>query len=693
MWLPHLLAALEDDMKALGMKISAEDIYNINKGSLKDAVVHFGGFCTGEMISDQGLVLTNHHCGYSAIQSHTTLDNNYLRDGFWAYDKTQELANPGLFVRYVARIQDVTDDALKGIKRKMNAEERQSRIDKNLSAIQADYIAGPNEEITIKPFFKGNQYILIVTIDYPDVRLVGAPPEAIGKYGHDTDNWVWPRHTGDFAIFRVYSGPDGQPADYSPDNVPFKPKHSLPISLDGVDEGDFTLVFGFPGRTNEYLPGKAVDITANQINPARIAIRESAMKVLDAAMKADEATKIKYASKFASLTNYWKKWIGESTGLKRSGALARKKEFEHDFKTRIARSRKLDKKYGHVLPELNALYDKMAPYLVAQAVHSEAFNRNIESIKLGNIVQRLLNIYENNGAAAFEQAKPRFKNYLAQQYKNMIPELDVAVGNVLLADYLEYMPEGFVDDKLKSELGKFQSMIGESGAEPSISLSPEMLMHKMDDPAALKAAFDSDPLRAFVASIQKNFNEQVEGPMAKLESQRANLMRQYMDAQMKAFPDRSFYPDANSTLRVTFGQVKGYAPRDAVYYSPVTYLEGVMEKYQPGDWEFDLPDRLIDLYEAQDYGNYHDNGKLPVCFIGSNHTTGGNSGSPAIDAHGNLIGLNFDRAWEGTMSDLNYDPEICRNIMVDVRYILFIVDKYAGAQNIIDELTLVHPKK
>lgn len=694
MWLPHLLAALnQTEMQSMGMKMTAEDIYSVNQGSLKDAIVHFGGFCTGEVISDQGLVLTNHHCGYGQIQSHSSLENNYLRDGFWAYSKEEELANPGLFVRFIDRIEDVTDAILDGVTDKMSTAERQSIIDQNIDHLKSTYRTGTFEEIQIRPFFKGNQYILFVTKDYTDIRLVGAPPESIGKYGHDTDNWVWPRHTGDFALFRIYSAPNGEPATYSEKNIPFQPKHALPISMDGVEEGDFTLVFGFPGRTNEYLPGAAVDITANQINPARIGIRESAMNVMDEHMKADEGIKIKYASKFARLTNYWKKWIGESQGLKRSKALAKKAELEAEYTKRLSEDNKLMKKYGDVLPTLNELYGKMAPYLVARSVQSEAFNRNVESISFGNTIQRLLNIYKNNGKEAYEEAMPRYKNFLEGRVKNYDQEVDLGVFEKLMNDYVKYMPTDFLPFGLSKQIAQYYTSISPEMKANSVSLNPQKMLELLDDPEALSKAFDADPIRRFVGKVTTNYDEMVEAEYNKLEAERADLMRKYMKAQMLVFTDKAMYPDANSTMRVTYGQVKGYEPKDGVYYLPQTYLEGVMEKYKPGDWEFDLPKKLIDLYDAKDYGPYAaENGQLPICFIGSNHTTGGNSGSPAIDAHGNLIGLNFDRVWEGTMSDLNYDASICRNIMVDARYIVFIIDKYAGAQNIVDELNLVNPK-
>ena len=543
MWLPHLLASLnEADMKAMGMKMSAEDIYSVNKGSLKDAIVHFGGFCTGEIISSQGLILTNHHCGYSAIQSHSSIENNLLRDGFWAYEKSEELQNPGLYVQFIVSIEDVTERAFNGIKKKMSTEERQSQIDKNLNFIKSSYATDPHQEVFVRPFFKGNQYILFVTKTYNDVRLVGAPPESVGKFGHDTDNWVWPRHTGDFAMFRVYAGPDGEPADYSPNNVPLTPKHSLPISLDGSEEGDFTLVFGFPGSTNEYLPGKAVDITANQINPARIAIRESAMKVMDAAMKSDEETKIKYASKFARLANYWKKWIGESTGLERTKALDKKKEYERDLTERIARNKKLRKKYGKVLPEINSLYDQLAPYLVAQSVHSEAFSRNVEFVKLGNTVNRLVNIYENNGEEAFNQAAPRYKNHLKNEYKNVDQKVDLDVFKVLMGDYQKYMPKQFMSEEVNKNISDFMAAISNNKIKNSPSLNPKLMLKLLSDGAQLKEALAKDPVRQFVNILDANYQKQVQQPKALLDSRREALMQKYMDAQMKALPKKKILP-------------------------------------------------------------------------------------------------------------------------------------------------------
>ncbi len=700
MWIPLLLKSLnEKEMQNMGMKMTAEDIYSVNKGSLKDAIVHFGGFCTSELVSSNGLLLTNHHCGYGQIQSHTTLENNYIRDGFWAKSMDQELPNPGLTATFIVRIKDVTEAALNGVKDKMDEKTRQSTIDLNLEQIKATTRLAAQEEISIKPFYKGNQYFMFVTMTYRDVRLVGAPPEMIGKFGSDTDNWVWPRHTGDFAFFRIYADENNMPADYSPDNKPYQPKHYLPISLDGVAEDDFTLVFGFPGRTNEYLPSYAVEQTVEVLNPAKIAIRDRALKIVDAAMRADPQVKIQYASKFARIANYWKKWIGESQGLKQTNGIGKKQDYEAKFEKKLTDNKKLKKKYGHLLPKFKELYTEIEPYALTHDYYNEVVFRNVELLRVANYMTRLVGQFENNGEAGYDNYKGRLANYLKGFYKDYRPEIDRKVFGALFEMYDKNIPIQNVSSPIKQLLTqrnmKSYDDIATNIYENSYftSMGGVERVFAMDVATAIEK-IKNDPAYSFIKSVSEAFNTHAEKEYNRINDEINTLMRSYMQAQMDVFPKKRFYPDANSTMRVTYGKVDGYNARDAVRYMPVTYLEGVMEKYVPGDYEFDVPKKLQELYHAKDYGQYAaDNGKIPICFIGTNHTTGGNSGSPAIDAHGNLIGLNFDRAWEGTMSDMNYDASICRNIMVDVRYILFIVDKYAGASNLIDEMKLVHPKK
>lgn len=691
MWLPLLLKALnESEMQTMGMKMSAEDVYSVNKSSLKDAIVHFGGFCTSEIISSEGLLLTNHHCGYGQIQSHSSVDNNLLKNGFWAQNKSDELTNPGLFATFIDRIDDVSKQVLAGVNDRMTDKERQSTIDLNLEMVKKTYSLKDYQELVIRPFYNGNQYFAFTTTIYRDVRLVGTPPESIGKFGSDTDNWVWPRHTGDFALFRIYAGPDNLPAEYSESNVPYKPKHFLPISLDGVEEDDFTLIFGFPGRTNQYLPGVAVEQTMKVLNPAKIKIRDTALKIIDKYMRTDESVRIQYASKFARVANYWKKWIGENQGLESTDALGRKRKFEGEFA-----SKNRSKTGRTLLSDFTSAYKGIEEVALTRDYYNEVAIRNIELLNMQRYIRRLVKTYEENGETGYNDYKGRLSGFLDNFYKNYRANIDQEVFAALTQLYVEdvkpeYVPEGLAAVKGDNRYATLAQMIYGNTAFTT--------KEKVDQLMALPAAeavekIKMDPAYKLGAQWENLYNEKIARPYSSGKTAIDSLQRIYMKSIIETFPNERFYPDANSTMRVTYGQVKGYKPKDAVCFTPVTYLDGVIEKYVPDDYEFDVSDKLLELYETKDYGQYADtNGKVPVCFIGSNHTTGGNSGSPAIDAHGNLIGLNFDRVWEGTMSDINYDPSICRNIMVDARYILFIVDKYAGATHLIDEMKLVHPK-
>ncbi len=697
MWIPLLLQSLnESEMQQMGMKMSAADIYSVNKGSLKDAIVHFGGFCTSEIISLKGLLLTNHHCGYGQIQSHTSLQNNYLRDGFWAHSMAEELPNPGLTATLIVRIEDVSTSVLAGISDEMSESERQSAIDKNIELVKKKAKREAYEEIKVRPFFKGNQYFLFVTVTYRDVRLVGAPPESIGKFGADTDNWVWPRHTGDFSLFRIYAGPDNLPADYSENNVPYQPKHHLPISLDGVAEDDFTLIFGFPGRTNQYLPSYAVKQIVDVLDPTKISIRDKALSVINAAMRSDEQLRIQYASKQARIANAWKKWQGEVLGIKTTGGVARKEAFEKEFTQKINGNKTWANKYGQLLPRFKELYKKIEPYAFTRDYYNEV-TRNIELMRVAGYLHRLVSAYEENGEAGYQKMADRLNSYFSRFYKNYQASVDEQVFAALSQMYVEHVNAAYVPHYVRQQLraaGKDYQQLAKNIYSHTAFTDQESMtkLMELDAPAAI-AKIKEDPAYQFAASLRQVYNDKVAGPYNQSNKEINKIQRTYMAALMEVFPDRRFYPDANSTMRVTYGKVAGYEPRDAVHFLPQTYLSGVIAKYKPDDYEFDLPKKLIDLYHSKDYGPYGSNGKMPVCFIGTNHTTGGNSGSPAIDAEGNLIGLNFDRVWEGTMSDINYDASICRNIMVDMRYILFIIDKFAGANKLVSEMTLIHPKK
>ncbi len=691
MWIPSLLEGeREKEMKKLGMKISASDIYNHNKSSIKDAIVHFDGGCTSEIISPNGLLLTNHHCGYGEIQAHSTLENDYLQDGFWAMSYKEELPNPGLTATLIVKIDDVTSTILKGVTSAMSEEEKQKIIQKNTTELSNSYNKESHQSISIRSFFEGNQYILFVTEVFKDVRLVGAPPSSIGKFGSDTDNWVWPRHTGDFSLFRIYANKDNKPAEYSADNVPYKPKHFLPISLSGIEESDFTMVFGFPGRTTEYLPSYAVEQIINNINPARIQIRDNSLKVMDEFMRADRQIKIQYASKFASIANAWKKWIGEKQGLEKSGALQIKRDFEKEFTIRVNKQGKQNE-YGKLLSDFEINYKAIEQLSLSREIFVETFLRNVELLTTTYRLNQLEEVYNTKGEQSFTDRKNNLIASVEGFYKDFNAQVDQKVFEKVIKVYLDRTPAQYIPEEYKNlditsvaqQIYSQSKITTYQGLQELLSGSANEVLKKLNN----------DALYTFVKSGYINFNTNIAPSYDVLNTKIQATQRTYMKAIVELFPDARIFPDANSTLRITYGKVGGYSPSDAVYYSPVTYLDGVLEKYIPGDYEFDVPAKLIELHKNKDYGIYGVDGKMPVNFIARNHTTGGNSGSPALDAHGNLIGLNFDRVWEGTMSDVHYDPEICRNIMVDARYILFIIDKYAGAKHLIDEMKIVYPKK
>ncbi len=691
MWLPQLLSKLnEDRMKSLGLKISAKDIYDINSGSLKDAIVSFGGFCTGSVISSTGLILTNHHCGFGAIQNHSTLQNNYIRDGFWAKTYSEEIANKGLFATFIKRIDDVSNLILKGVTANMSEAERQSVIDKNIAEVRKNAIKKPTEENFIRGFFEANQYYLFTTETFNDVRLVGAPPSAIGNFGKDTDNWVWPRHTGDFSLFRIYANKENMPANYSPENVPYKAPKPVTISLKGIKENDFTMVYGFPGRTNEYLYSDAVRQIVELSDPVKINIRTSALQVIDGFMRKDELIKIQYAAKYANIANAWKKWQGEVLGLTKTNAVNKKLLYETEFQKRVNANTGLKEKYGSILNDLKTAYNEIEPYSLARDYYGEIINR-IELLSLSANLNTLITSYTKDGVQGYEKRLPIVLDYLNKFYKEYNSTVDKKLFEVVMPYYINQQSD-FVFDSISHEF-----LLNDKSAENLASKYYKSMI--IDSAATLNllkqnaveviTTLQSDVALKLFTGIQSKYQTNVQEKLNPIQAKINVLQRTYMQAQMEVMKDKTFYPDANSTLRLTYGKVKGYYPRDGVYYQYSTWLDGVMEKYKPGDYEFDVPEKLRDLYTKKDYGIYGVNGKMPVCFIATNHTTGGNSGSPVFDAYGRLIGLNFDRVWEGTMSDINYDASICRNIQVDIRYVLFIIDKFAGAKNIIKELNLV----
>jgi len=648
MWLPSEILKKIKDIQSQGFKLSAEDIYSVNKSSLKDAVVRFGGGCTGELISGEGLLITNHHCGFGQIQSHSSVEHDYLRDGFWAMSRAEELPNPGLSVSFLEYMQDVTEEVMKGYKSKMTEEKRAELIAKNTKKIEEKAVNGnPNLRANVRPLYYGNQYFLFVYKVYTDVRLVGAPPSSIGKFGGDTDNWMWPRHTGDFSIFRVYAGEDNEPAAYSEKNVPFRPKKFFKINARGIKEGDFTMVYGFPGSTREYLFSDAVKYTAYTSNPHKIALRTLRLNIQKEEMNKDQAVRIKYASKQAGVANAWKKWQGEAKGLIKNNAVANKQAFEAKF-DQWAEGKP---EYENLVERFKELYGSIEELSLVQDYQTEALNA-VEIIGFAGRGQR--------GAERF--------------YKDYYMPIDKASFIALYNAYNKNIADQYKSPYFKEQLQKFGSI--EAWAD---------------------ALFTEKPNLEMAAEIYKNtndwFRENIAPTLMAVNKEINLLYRSYMKGQMEyneaTNGGKIFYPDANSTLRVTYGKVKGYKPADAIYYTPVSSLDGVIEKDNPEIYDYNIPQKLRDLHAAKDYGQWESEGSVPVAFIATNHTSGGNSGSPVLDAEGNLIGVNFDRVWEGTMSDVLYDPEICRNISLDIRFALFVIDKLAGASHLLNEMEIL----
>ncbi len=694
MWIPMLLQQMnEKEMQEMGMKITAEDIYSINKSSLKDAILLFGRGCTSEIISKDGLLLTNHHCGFGNIQKHSTLEHDYLTDGFWAMNRNEELPNPGLTATLLVEMREVTDSILFGVEKDMSMVQRKGIIKANIKRVTSNFEKGSKYKATIKPFFKGNQYYMMITEVFKDIRLVGAPPSNIGKFGGDTDNWMWPRHTGDFSLFRIYVDKDGNPAEYSEDNVPYQPKYYFPISLEGVEENDFTFVFGYPARTNEYLPSYAIEMITEVGNPNKIELRETRLDIFKKYSNRDPEVRIKYATKDARAANYWKKMIGESGGIKRMDGIARKKEYEDKF-TKWAVDSGNDN-YVNIMPEFSRLYEELTPIKVAAEYMKEG-GMSIEIVKFASKYYKLVQLSKNDpkNTEAINKEIDKLKAQNKIFFKDFYEPIDEEVMTALLKLYdenltSEYKPDFFniIHDKYKNDYKAYTDYV----FAKSIFDKKEKLNSILDNYKAKNyKKIEKDP--AFIMAMEMGilYRDKLGGQMAQLNNSIDSLQRIYMKAQMEMSPNDRFYPDANFTLRVAYGNVAGYSPKDAVYYKHFTTLEGIMEKEDPDIYDYVVTDKLRELYDTKDYGRYADkDGTLHVGFAASNHTTGGNSGSPVLNANGELVGVNFDRCWEGTMSDLMYDPEVCRNISIDIRYFLFIVDKYAGVGYLLDEMELV----
>ncbi len=684
MWIPLLLKKYNiDDMHKAGLKLSAEDIYSINHSSLKDAIVQFGGGCTGELISDDGLLITNHHCGYGQIQQHSSVEHDYLTDGFWAANRSEELPNEGLTVSFLYMIDDVTSRVLNQVTSDDTETARRSKIQKAIGKIQKQISDTSHYESEIKPFYNGNQYYLFVYEVFKDVRLVGAPPSSIGKFGGDTDNWVWPRHTGDFSMFRIYADKNNKPAEYSEDNVPYHPKKSLTINIGGVKANDFTMVYGYPGSTQEYLYSDAVKYIVEQRNPAKIKMRDTKLAIMKKHMDASDKVRIQLSSKYAGVANGWKKWIGESKGLNQVNAVKIKKDLESNIQEWIKKDAQRNKKYGNLLDNYKKYYAEINDYQLAREYVIEAIF-GVEAINFASSFAP----YSNGKKKIDKKAVQKRINHF---YKDYDVATDKEVMTALLSIYYKDQPENFqpkffreIEKKYKGKIAKFVDKVYAKSLFVNKEKAENFFLHHFSESKLLK-----DPIFKLYRSTIKYYTNTLLPRLSASNEQKSKMDRDYMKILMDYSKDTVLFPDANFTLRVAYGKVQGYKPRDGVIYNYYTTLSGMMEKEKLGMHDYVIAPKLKSLYEKKDFGDYAENGAMPVCFIASNHTTGGNSGSPVLNDKGELIGVNFDRCWEGTMSDIMFDSEICRNIVLDIRYALFVIDKYAGASYLLDEMKIV----
>ncbi len=694
MWIPLYLQSLnETEMKSMGMRISAEDIYSINKSSLKDAILLFGRGCTAELVSGEGLILTNHHCGYGNIQSHSSIENDYLTTGFWAKNKNEELPNKGLTVTLLIRIEDVTQKILNGVKNNMTEQERNEIIESNIKKTSKEATKGTHYTATIKPFYYGNQYFMFVNETFKDVRLVGAPPSNIGKFGGDTDNWMWPRHTGDFSLFRVYTAPDGSPAEYSKENIPYKPKKFLEISLKGYKKGDFTFVFGYPGSTEQFTTSHGVELKTKFQNPIAIQMRQNRIEIIKKYSDNNSQIRINYAAKVAGIANGWKKWIGENKGIKRLNTINNKQVLENKFQIWANENNVRKEKYGTLINSFNQIYNDMKPYQLSATYFFEA----AYSLDIFKFALSFKNLIVRSKTSQTEIDKDMISKLITNSdswFKSNDIIINKETAIKLLSSYYknhsrEWQPEILlsIGDKYKGDFNLAMNQIFKN----SIFTDKERLIKFLTEYKSKNyTIIENDIIYQLATGTQNYYIEKIKEQYSSFDYKLDSLYRIYVSALFEIMPNKRFYPDANLTLRVAYGNIDDYEPFDGVKYNYYSTLEGIIEKENPDIYDYVVEEKLKNLWKNKDYGIYADqNGKLPIAFIATNHTTGGNSGSPVLNADGQLIGINFDRNWEGTMSDLNYHPDYCRNISLDIRYCLFIIDKYAQAKWLINEMKIV----
>jgi hypothetical protein len=695
MWLPMLIGNNIEEMQQMGLQLSAKDLYNEDGTSLKDAIVRFGRGCTGAFISPEGLLVTNHHCGIGQIQRHSSVENDYLSHGFWSSDRSQELPNPGLTITMLVRMEDVTEKIVPQLKDGLTERERADLVSRLSRQIAREASQNDRYETQVAPFYFGNEYFLFVYEVFRDVRLVGAPPNAIGKFGGDEDNWMWPRHTGDFALFRVYADADNNPADYHPDNKPYQPKHFFPVSNAGVREGDFTMVYGFPGRTNQYLTSNAVDYITQRQNPAAIDLRTRILDIYYQDMAYSDKVRIQYTTKAARVSNAWKRWQGENRGLERLDAINRKLELENEFALWAAQPENAQT-YDGLLSAFNGTYQQLNPYRFAATLFNEA-GRGVEIIRFAQGFEELVQKSKltNPDLAEIGRIVERLKDQSESFFKDYNLPTDKRVFVSMLSRYSELTDQPLVppvllqiSQRYGNDFSKYADRVFSRSMLVSESKTMDFLnRYKPSDFRKL----EKDPAFELASGFMIFYREQIRPFEVSLDNSLDSLYRVYTAGLRQMRTGHNFFPDANSTLRITYGKVEGSYPRDAIKFIYHTTANGIIEKAanrQVPDYR--IPERLEQLINQRDFAPYDRDGELMVNFIGSNHTTGGNSGSPVIDHRGAFIGINFDRSWESTMSDIMFDPEQCRNISVNSQYILWVIDRYAGISYLLDEMTILH---
>jgi hypothetical protein len=691
MWLPFMIDdALFSQMQEMGLNLTRDQIFSFTESSIKDAIVHFGGGCTAEIISDMGLVLTNHHCGYGRIQALSSVENDLLTNGFWATGLEDELPSPGLFVRFLVQARDVTDEIAVQLTPDMTEAEREEAIRLKSSEIASGATEGTHYTANVRPMFAGNEFFLFVYETFNDVRLVGTPPESIGAYGGDTDNWMWPRQTGDFALFRVYTAPDGSPANYSPENIPLRPRHHLPVSLRGVTEGDFAMILGYPGRTNRYLTSHGIEFNLENMYQVRIDIRRKKLDIIEQAMAESDEIRIKYASKQSGIANYWKNFIGMSQSLKRLDVAGSKRKLEEEFMLWVAQDPVRQQEYGEVMDMYERAYAGYRQFNSQNFVFAEAMASGPDMLRIANGFDRLLTMLQGKQQGEEMDREVRnLRNLVERTYRNYDQEVDQQLWAAMFRVYYQRLPQENLPDIFQEIARKHRNdfdRYADDVYKNSIFASQERALRFLDRPTA--RALQNDPAFQAARSVYGNIAE-VTPRIQEYDVLVSRAERLFIKGLREMMPEKSFYPDANSTMRFTYGSVDGYRPADAVYFDYKTTLTGVMEKEDPNHHEFIVEEKLKQLYLDKDYGRYGTNGELVVNFIAGLDITGGNSGSPVINGDGHLIGLAFDGNWEAMSGDILFEPEVQRSINVDARYIVFLIDKFAEARWILDEMTIV----